>query len=477
MARLRARRQVGAAIQQPQGAGVQGVEADARGDAILQRPQAGTEQPEDQPQRHGDDAQDQRRGDAGPQRQRHLDLVAVGGRGRVGEEGCQALRLREQAERERQQRRDERHRDHPAGRFVRVDMGIARLAEEGVPDQHAGLGQDQRTGGHDGRREECDAGRRDARMRHRGQQRLFGQEAEHGRQAGHRERGDRAHGKGERHGPAQPAQPAQVARARLVIHDADGQEQRRLVERVRHHADHQRLERGRGVAADQHHQHAKLADGGIGQQRLKIVLLKPQVSAGEHRHQPEAGEQPEPGVGQAQGWVHARQQIDAGLDHRRRVQVRAGRGGRGHRVGQPDVRGDLCALGERAERHQPQHHAVKRAAAEHIAAAEDGGIVHAARSQADEEQPSQQRDPAAAGDKERLERAPPRRLIFVFVGDQQKRGEAGAFPEDEERDHIAGQQHAQHHGHEEEQIGQETPCAVVALEVVAGVDHHQRPDP
>ena len=49
---------------------------------------------------------------------------------------------------------------------------------------------------------------------------------------------------------------------------------------------------------------------------------------------------------------HPGDQIDASLDHRRRVQIRADRRGRLHRVRQPEVERELRRLGERREEHQ-----------------------------------------------------------------------------------------------------------------------------
>ena len=79
-----------------------------------------------------------------------------------------------------------------------------------------------------------------------------------------------------RHGLVQvhPGEVAQIARAGAVIHHARDQKQRRLVKRVGKDADDERLKRLAGVLADQHHQCAELADGGVGEQAFEIVLAQ-----------------------------------------------------------------------------------------------------------------------------------------------------------------------------------------------------------
>ena len=56
---------------------------------------------------------------------------------------------------------------------------------------------------------------------------------------------------------------------------------------------------------------------------------------------------------------------------------------------------------------------------------------------------AQQGDPAAGGDEEGLEGAPAAGCAAGLVGHQQKRDDAGCFPEDEQGDEIAGEHGAQ----------------------------------
>ena len=286
----------------------------------------------------------------------------------------------------------------------------------------------------------------------RGQQRLFGQETEQGWQARH---GQACYyGDDERcgHRLAQPAQPAQVAGAGLVIHDARHHKEGALVQGMGQHGNHQGLERDADVLADHGHHQSKLADRGIGQKRLEVVLFQTEIRPQHHGRHANAGEQEEPQIGEAQGRVHAGHQVDAGVDHRSRMQIRAGRGRSGHGPRQPDVGRELCALGKRAKGNQQQHHRVDGAVAQGIAAAEDGGKLRAARDEADHQQSGEQCYAAAAGDKQRLKSPFACLLVLGLVGHQQERGDAGAFPEDKERHDIARHDHAQHAGHKEEKI-------------------------
>ena len=103
---------------------------------------------------------------------------------------------------------------------------------------------------------------------------------------------------------------------------------------------------------EQQHQHAQRADRGVGQDALEIRFEHRPVRAAQHRHcaGERDGSRPERGAAE-----HRRQpgdQIDARLDHRRRVQIGADRGRRLHRVGQPEVEGELRRLGERGEQHE-----------------------------------------------------------------------------------------------------------------------------
>ncbi len=122
------------------------------------------------------------------------------------------------------------------------------------------------------------------------------------------------------------------------------------------------------VQPEQQRDQAELADGGIGEQPLEVVLEERQVGTDQQRSQ--AG-QPTTiqnhDVAAGQGRVQSRQQEHAGLHHRGRVQVRRYRRRRGHRVGQPEVERELRALGEGAQQYQHQRRQIQRMGAQHVA--------------------------------------------------------------------------------------------------------------
>jgi hypothetical protein len=70
---------------------------------------------------------------------------------------------------------------------------------------------------------------------------------------------------------------------------------------------------------------------------------------------------------------------------------------------------------------------------------------------AEQQQPGEQRQTAAPGDQQCLQRRRPRRGALVVEADQQIGGDAGQLPEREERDDVAGADHAQHRDREEQQ--------------------------
>ncbi len=131
------------------------------------------------------------------------------------------------------------------------------------------------------------------------------------------------------------------------------------------------------------------------------------------------------------------------------MQEGAGRRGRRHGFGQPDVRGELSALGESAHHDESEEYRVKRAVAQQVTAGEDGLEVRAAADGHDEDEACQHGNAAAARDEQRFESALARGFVFELVGNQQEGRDAGAFPEEEERNQVACQNQPEHGEHEE----------------------------
>ena len=113
---------------------------------------------------------------------------------------------------------------------------------------------------------------------------------------------------------------------------------------------------GRGellaAGADEHHEEAELADRAEREQQLQVGLAERAVAADEHRRRAEAEHDRPPAGHVGEPGREAGDQVDAGLHHRRGVQVRADRGGRLHRGGQPEVERHQRRLGDRADEEQ-----------------------------------------------------------------------------------------------------------------------------
>ncbi len=217
-------------------------------------------------------------------------------------------------------------------------------------------------------------------------------------------------------------------------------------------------------------------DGRVGQQALQIVLEDRVPGAYQQGQRADGTDHVEEQVGARQRRVQARQQEHARLHHRGRVQVGRYRRGRGHRVRQPEMEGELRALGEHAGQHQRQRPRIQRAATDQVARGQHHVQVVAADDAPEQQHAAEQRQPAGAGDGQRHARAFARILPMRPEPDQQERADARQLPEHHQQQQVAGQHHAQHRTHEQQQGGEEPRRAVLLAEVVARVHHHQPAD-
>ena len=212
------------------------------------------------------------------------------------------------------------------------------------------------------------------------------------------------------------------------VHEQGGLEQG-MVEQMED-ADHSGNRRAK---AEQHGQQAKMADGGVSEDRLEIMAEQGNGRAQDHRDQPRCRHQIEPQVRARQHRPEAREQEHARLHHGRAVQIGADRRGRGHGVGQPEVKRELRRLGEAAEQDEDQRHGIERGRPDKVAARQYVGQFERADDRAEQHQPADERQPAAARYRQRHARAlPPLRLVATEA-DQQEGGQAGQLPEDEQQ--------------------------------------------
>ena len=156
---------------------------------------------------------------------------------------------------------------------------------------------------------------------------------------------------GDRDLPREPAHlPDVLLAGQRVDHAAGAEEQAGLEERVRVDVEDRDAV---GADAERHEHEAELRDRRVGEHLLDVGLRRPRSSRRRSAvRAPIAGDQRR-GLRRVQ--VDARQardQVDAGGHHRRRVDQRRDRRRAGHRVGQPDVERDLRRLAGGADEQQ-----------------------------------------------------------------------------------------------------------------------------
>ena len=178
----------------------------------------------------------------------------------------------------------------------------------------------------------------------------------------------------------------------------------------------------------------------------------------------------------------AAQHVDAGGDHRRRVDQRRDRRRPFHRVRQPDEQRNLRALPGRAdEQEQTDHrqHAEMRGLDRH----RGGGVLNRAEVEGperrvDQEHAEHEAPVADAVGDERLLAGVRRALLLVPVADQQIRAQADPFPADEHHQEVVAQDQHQHEEAEQVEIAEEARHAGPRLvgDVGGRVDVDQRAD-
>ena len=220
-----------------------------------------------------------------------------------------------------------------------------------------------------------------------------------------------------------------------------------------------------------------MGDGRIGEQPFEVVLEHGRIAANQQGAQARTAHQPEPGLGAAEHRPQPCQQKNPRLDHGGRVQVRRHGGGRSHRTRQPEVKGELRALGECAHQDQHQRREVQRMRLDFGGRGQHCVQVIAAHDMAEHQHPRQHAQPARAGDRERHAGASPGVFAVVPIPNQQKREQAGQFPEQCDLDQVARQHHAHHGAHEGKEEREEARHRVGRRHVVARIEHHQAAHP
>ena len=184
--------------------------------------------------------------------------------------------------------------------------------------------------------------------------------ARHRRGRNHRQR------RRDRHDASKAGQAPDIARTGFVINDAGGHEQRGLERRVIDHVKNCGNQRQRAVHAKQQGNQPEMADRRISQNALQIILEHGQITGDDQRAQAGAAHHPEPLIRTGQQRPQPRQQKDPRLDHRGRMQIGGNRRRRSHRMRQPEMKGKLCAFGQRPQRYQGNDRGIPGMVFDHV---------------------------------------------------------------------------------------------------------------
>ena len=241
-----------------------------------------------------------------------------------------------------------------------------------------------------------------------------------------------------------------------------------------------RAEGGADAEAEEHV--PKLRDGRVRHHALDVVLRHADRRREERRAAADPRHRGQRERMQREERIQARDEVDAGGDHRRRVDERRHRGRAFHRVGKPHIQRELGALAERAE-----HEAVGDRGLRPLARATGGGGVGCERLEqrvvghrvvVDPDQEDRERKPEVADPvhDERLLRGGHRGRPRVVVADEQVAREADAFPAEVQEDEVAAHHERAHREEEDAHRAEEARVALadIGLHVLGRVDRDQR---
>ncbi len=355
-----------------------------------------------------------------------------------------------------------------------VDRGVGDtgLAPEGAPDEADGVRDGQHRARHrDGQRPAV----RGVAVHQRVEGGLFRGEAEQRGQCGHGGGGDHGDGAHVRQRPPHAGESAQVPGARGVVDDAGDEEQRRLEQGVTEDHDGGGQRRIAVADAGEQGEEAELADGAVGQDELQVVEPQGPPAAEQHRRGAEDHHDGPPDGYVGEAGSQPGNQVDAGLDHGRGVQVRADGCGRGHGVREPEA--------ERPDRRfrqgtaQDQDHGHGDGEARSWRVGDDRGDAVGARHLTDDQEADQHGQSAEGGDGERLECGATAVPLLAVESDQQVGEDRGQLPEHIERDQVVTEDEGEHGTGEGEQVSRESrQSRGVVAEVGGAVEQDERAD-
>ena len=276
------------------------------------------------------------------------------------------------------------------------------------------------------------------------------------------------------------AQCAHLAHVLLAAHGVDhtagAEEEQGLEESVRHQVED--ASRECADAAGQKHV-TQLADGGIGQHALDVVLHQADGGRPDGRRRADACHQRQRRGRKREKRVRARHHVNARRHHGRGVDQGADRRGAFHGVRQPDVERNLRGLSRGADEEQNADGGNHAAAHWKVAAARsfrDGTKVQRPERHHHDHHAQQERRVTNAIDDEGFLSRVRGGLALEVKTDQKVGAEPHAFPAHEHHQVVVRQNQHQHGEHEEVQVAEEAVVPAFVRHVSGGVDVDQEAD-
>ena len=364
--------------------------------------------------------------------------------------------------------REEREQDHGIGhrarRFVRMRVPAIR-AEEG--EQHRPRhvqGREERGGKPD------DPDRVVVRVIRGREDRVLREEPGERRDAREGDRPDREHPERHRKVLPEPSHLAHVVRVHRMDHRPGGEEQQGLEERVG-----EQMEEAGGVALraepERRHHVGELRDRRVGEHAFDVVLDEREERRDQHGDRADRSHERERMAGGGEHGEHPAHHVDAGRDHRRRVDERGHRRGARHRVGEPHVQRELSRLPDRAAEEQERRRG-QRPCGEAPVHRLRGDRRHVRRpgGEGQHEDSEQERDVAGLRGDERLDRRARVLLLLPPVPDQQVGTDAHQLPADQELEEVVGDHQVQHRRGEDGERCEVPRVAGVSMHVRGRID-------
>ena len=133
-----------------------------------------------------------------------------------------------------------------------------------------------------------------------------------------------------------------------------------FVERMAEQEYNHRSDGGGCVETDQQNHEPERADSRVSQDELQIALAKRDNGGKQHCDSAGSRDRASPKRCFRQRRSHSGEQVNAGFDHGRRVQIRAHRRWRFHRCGKPKMKRELRRLGKRAQKDEQKDWDIER---------------------------------------------------------------------------------------------------------------------